>query len=292
MLGEMMSCKEAVALLRRGELIAFPTETVYGLGAPLFSPRSIKKIFQVKGRPQDNPLIVHVASKEQLKRVVTTYPEELVEKFWPGPLTLVLPKNSCVSELVTAGLPTVAVRMPAHPLALELIELLGEPLVAPSANLSGSPSSTLAEHVRSDFGDQLGGILDGGACMQGLESTVLALDPPKILRPGSITRNELERVLETNITTAQAGGERPPSPGMKYRHYAPKAKVRLVETHALVEKQPGRLILDSLLPSELYTTFRDADLKGYEEIVIRMTPGIKEHEALLNRLLKAAATSY
>ncbi len=277
---------ECALALKRGEVVAFPTETVYGLGASVFSPDAIAKVFELKGRPQDNPLIVHVANLEQLEMVVECYPKELIGHFWPGPLTLILPKKECVSSMVSAGLPTIGVRMPAHPMARALIEAAG-PLVAPSANLSGRPSSTSAAHVRDDFGGELK-ILDGGECQEGLESTVLSLDPPTILRPGGVTREALEKVLGERVSVAKECPERPPSPGMKYKHYAPRARVRLVEGNERVEASPARLILHHLKGEELYARFREADAMGYEEIIVVCTPEIKSHAALMNRLIRAA----
>ncbi len=267
--------------------IAFPTETVYGLGAPVFSPEIIQKIYELKGRPQDNPLIVHVANFEQMALIVESYPEELARHFWPGPLTLILPKKSTVPSIVSAGLPTIGVRMPAHPLARELIEAVGEPLAAPSANLSGRPSSTTAAHVRDDFGDQVM-ILDGGPCEQGLESTVLSLDPPTILRPGTITKEEIEAVLGTKVLVANGEVEKPLSPGMKYKHYSPYARVRLVEVNEIVVPSPKKMILQAVKPEELYALFREADKLGMEEIVIRCDQNMKSNAALMNRLIRAA----
>lgn len=278
--------KEAISFLKKGKPIAFPTETVYGLGAPVFLPETIEKIYALKRRPLDNPLIVHVSNLEQVLSIVKSFPEELVTSFWPGPLTLILPKRSSVPSIASAGLSTIGVRMPSHPLALELIEAVG-PLVAPSANLSGSPSSTTAAHVRDDFGDQVF-VLDGGPCHHGIESTVLTLDPPTILRPGSITKEMLEEVLRQEVRFAREEAERPLSPGMKYKHYAPRAKVRLVEAGERIFTQPKRLILQSIRPEELYACFREADRKGYEEIIIRCDHTIKSNEALLNRLIRAA----
>lgn len=279
--------EQAVYLLKEGKPIAFPTETVYGLGALVFSEEGVKRIFELKGRPQDNPLIVHVSSFEQLDRIVESFPEELARRFWPGPLTLILPKKSAVPDLVSAGLPTIGVRMPAHPIALRLIEMAGEPLAAPSANLSGCPSSTMADHVREDFGSKVL-VLDGGPCVGGLESTVLSLDPPVILRPGIITKEEIENALGKKVAVAKGETERPLSPGMKYKHYAPRAKVRLVEVNEQVPASPKRLIVHAIKPEELYALFREADKLGMEEIVIYCSQTIKSNPALLNRLIRAA----
>ncbi len=278
---------KASASLKRGEPVAFPTETVYGLGAPVFSPKTIQKIYALKKRPQDNPLIVHISNFEQLGLIVESYPEELARHFWPGPLTLILPKKVCVPSIVSAGLPTIGVRMPAHPLALELIEAVGEPLVAPSANLSGRPSCTTAAHVHQDFGEELL-VLDGGPCKQGLESTVLSLDPLMILRPGSITKEELEHFIGKPIGIAEGECHQPMAPGMKYQHYAPRAHVRLVSPDEKVGPAPKRLILHSIEPAELYAVFRAADERGVEEIVVVCDASMQSNAALMNRLIRAA----
>lgn len=276
----------AISHLKSGKVVAFPTETVYGLAAPVFSPETIEKIFLLKGRPRDNPLIVHVANFEQLELVVDSFPVDLAEHFWPGPLTLILPKRSSVPSIVSAGLETIGVRMPSHPLARQLIEAVG-PLVAPSANLSGRPSCTTAQDVREDFGDQIL-ILDGGPCSGGLESTVLGLDPPTIFRPGAVTKEELEAFLGHKVDVAKGGMDKPPSPGMKYKHYAPLAKVRLVDSHEQIDPMPGRLILDSIQPQELYSLFREADRRGFKEIIVRCDDAIRSNAALFNRLIRAA----
>lgn len=275
---------KAAALLKEGEVVAFPTETVYGLGASIFSPRAIGKIYALKGRPSDNPLIIHIAHFSQLELIVDWYPDAMVKHFWPGPLTLLLPKKASVPDLISSGQPLVGVRMPAHPLARELIEKTG-PLAAPSANLSGRPSSTTAEHVREDFGDKVF-ILDGGPCLCGLESTVLRLDPPTILRPGSVSREELEAFMGVTIDTASDQVEKPLSPGMKYKHYAPEAKVHLV--HEEPKAKSRRFIIRELAPENLYALLRLADEQGYEEIFILLNPKIQSDPALMNRLIRAA----
>lgn len=289
---------QAAELIQNGELVAFPTETVYGLGASVFQPDAIRKIYTAKGRPQDNPLIVHISSLKQLPLIVKEIPEEfylLAQNFFPGPLTIVLPKQEAVPDLVSASLPTIGVRMPAHPLARRLIERVGVPLVAPSANLSGKPSSTTAEHVWEDFGGKIGGILDGGPCQYGIESTVITLVPqPTILRPGSITQQQLERVLGRPFARACNHAEKPLSPGMKYRHYAPAAKIRLFDTqHALdvhLEKYPNqrRALISALEPADLYALFRKADADSQDEILILCTPSMRQNAALMNRLIRAS----
>lgn len=226
----------AAAALRNGRLVAFPTETVYGLGANALDPQAVAEIFSVKGRPADNPLIVHVASPKALVDLVRTssdHATRLLDAFSPGPLTLVLPKGPMVPDLVTAGLDSVAVRIPAHPTARRLIEMAGIPVAAPSANRSGRPSPTRAWHVIEDLSGRIPYIIDDGPCEVGLESTVLDLTGvrPVILRPGAITAKEI--LVRTGIVVAELSAmhindqKAPRSPGMKYRHYAPNATVLL-----------------------------------------------------------------
>jgi L-threonylcarbamoyladenylate synthase len=214
--------RRAAAALRRGEPVAFPTETVYGLGANAFDPAAVRRVFEAKGRPDDNPLIVHVTGLPMLRGLVRALPpaaRALAERFWPGPLTIVLPKTRAVPDAVTAGLPTVAVRVPDHPVALALVEAAGFPLAAPSANRSGRPSPTRAAHVAADFPGLL--VLDGGPARHGLESTVVALgDPPRVLRLGAISVEELRAVLP-GVVVATRARARAESPGMRHRHYAP-----------------------------------------------------------------------
>lgn len=228
--------KEAARLLRENEAVAFPTETVYGLGANAMDDEAIAKIFAAKGRPSDNPLIVHIGTKSQLDGIVREIPpvaEKLMEHFWPGPLTIILPRKEGISERVTAGLNTVGVRMPDHPVALALIEEANVPVAAPSANRSGRPSPTLAAHVYEDLNGKIAGIVDGGATGVGVESTVIdcTSEVPTILRPGGITKEQLEAVIG-NVSLDPAlkdEKEKPKSPGMKYTHYAPKAPLSIVE---------------------------------------------------------------
>jgi L-threonylcarbamoyladenylate synthase len=244
-LAEHPAVQEAAACLRRGETVAFPTETVYGLGANAYHSDAVRKIFAAKGRPSDNPLIVHIWHPESLEELVTVVPEAarlLMETFWPGPLTLILPSSGRVAPEVTGGLETVAVRMPSHPVAQALLKACGFPLAAPSANRSGRPSPTTAGHVLEDLKGRIAGVLDGGPVPIGTESTVVDVSKgrPVILRPGSITREELERVLGTAIPAAgleekqgSAPGREdslvPRAPGMKYTHYAPKGQLWLVK---------------------------------------------------------------
>jgi L-threonylcarbamoyladenylate synthase len=223
----------AATLIRRGELVGFPTETVYGLGADALNPRALSRIYQVKGRPSDNPLILHVASLEQLTLVaskVSATASRLIEAFWPGPLTLVLPKLPAVPDVATGGLTTVAVRMPAHPVALALIAAAETPLAGPSANRSGRPSPTTAQHVFDDLQGCIPLILDAGPAQIGVESTVLDVTcvPPVVLRPGGVTQEALVAVIGHVQGVAGPAQERR-SPGTRYRHYSPRARVLLLQ---------------------------------------------------------------
>lgn len=224
-------------MLREGGLVAFPTETVYGLGASVFNEDALRRLYLAKGRPIDNPLIVHVASLEEVESLVSEISAEqrrLMQRFWPGPLTLVFRRGDQISASVSAGLDTVAIRMPAHPVALELIVRSCVPVAAPSANLSGGPSPTTARHVLDDLNGRIDAVVDGGPTGVGVESTVLDLTGsiPVILRPGGVTREELQEFLgdiKVNHGSGEHEAETPSSPGMKYRHYAPKAALWLVE---------------------------------------------------------------
>ena len=230
--------KTAADLILQGEVVGMPTETVYGLAANALNGDAVAKIFRAKGRPQDNPLIVHIADFEQIYDLCPAVPPQaklLAEAFWPGPLTMIVPKGDCIPNEVSCGLETVGIRLPSHPLARDLIRAAGVPLAAPSANMSGCPSTTTAEHVLRDMDGKIAAILDGGPCGVGVESTVvtLALDKPRLLRPGGITLEQLETVLgEVEVDRAlfeKIGDDvRVSAPGMKYRHYAPKAPVTVV----------------------------------------------------------------
>lgn len=224
---------QAADYLKKGQIVAFPTETVYGLGADATNEEAVKQIFVAKGRPNDNPLIIHISSPDQLDHYVESVPavaKKVINHFWPGPCTLVLRKKGPIAPSVTGGLNTIGIRMPDHPVALDLIEKAGVPLAAPSANSSGKPSPTTALHVKRDLNGKIQAIVDGGATGVGLESTVLDLtDPnrPTILRPGGVTLEALEAVigpvwLDTHLTDA---AKAPKSPGMKYKHYSPEKPV-------------------------------------------------------------------
>jgi len=222
---------EAAEILRKGEIVAFPTETVYGLGANAFNPIAVARIFEVKRRPHFDPLIVHVASQGDLDKLVNEIPSDakkVVEQFWPGPLTIVLLKKEDVPEIVTSGLSTVAVRMPRHPMALSLIKEAGFPIVGPSANPFGYLSPTTAEHVRDQLGNQIDFILDGGPCEVGVESTIISFSgtKPKLLRPGGVPLEEIESIIG-QVEIHPRVEDKPLAPGMLPRHYAPRTPILL-----------------------------------------------------------------
>jgi L-threonylcarbamoyladenylate synthase len=224
---------DAAAILQAGQLVAFPTETVYGLGGDGLNPRALGQIYRVKGRPPDNPLILHLASQDQLAAVAAPVPDiayALMQAFWPGPLTLILPKNSRVPDLASGGLATVAVRIPNHPVALALIRQTATPLAAPSANRSGRPSPTTAQHVVDDLNRAIPLILDGGPTAIGVESTVLDVTctPPVLLRPGGVSQEAIEAAIGPLAGRADAALQRR-SPGTRYRHYSPRARVWVLE---------------------------------------------------------------
>lgn len=230
---------EVAEILKNGGLVAIPTETVYGLAANAYNGEAVSKVYEAKGRPTDNPMIVHISSLEEIYPLVTDFPDKakaLAEAFWPGPLTMILPKSELVPRQVAPRLETVAVRMPSHPIARKIIELAGVPLAAPSANSSGSPSPTTAQHVIHDLDGKIDAVVDGGECDVGIESTVITLvtNPPRLLRPGGITVEELESVIghidvDPAVISELEEGVAPASPGMKYKHYSPKAEVYIVE---------------------------------------------------------------
>ncbi|MCL2545868.1 MAG: L-threonylcarbamoyladenylate synthase [Oscillospiraceae bacterium] len=298
---------QATQLLRAQQVVAFPTETVYGLGADATSDIAVGKIFAAKGRPGDNPLIVHIADESQLPTVAVAIPDvarQLMAAFWPGALTIILPKHDSLSSLVTAGLQTVGVRIPSHPIALELLRETGLPLAAPSANISGKPSPTTAQHVADDFGDTIAGIVDGGSCQVGLESTVIdcTASVPTILRPGGVTRAAIEAVIgrvEVSGDTANV----PKSPGMKYKHYAPQAPMTIVQGDvAFFERMVANARCDGKrvgllqandyviteLAQNLYAILRAFDEQELDAIYCQSFSQDDLGEAVMNRLLKAA----
>lgn len=256
--------KKAAELLANGELVAIPTETVYGLAADARDASAVARIFEAKGRPQDNPLIVHIAKMEQLEGLVRQVPPMayvLAERFWPGPLTMVMEKSDAIPDITSAGLSTVGIRMPSHPLAREIIARSGCPLAAPSANTSGKPSPTTARDTLEDMKGRIAAIVDGGACTVGVESTVVDMTGayPKILRPGAITEEMIAQAVgcaETDGATLHglAAGEKPKAPGMKYRHYAPKAPVQLFEGPP---DSTAKAILEALQPGDGVLCFEE-----------------------------------
>lgn len=323
---------QAGEILRAGGLVAFPTETVYGLGANALDETASEKIYRAKGRPSDNPLIVHIAELQDLYRIAAKVPEKaelLAEKFWPGPLTMIFQKKECVPLKTTGGLETVAVRMPDHPAALALIKAGGGYIAAPSANTSGRPSPTQARHVAEDMTGKIEMIIDGGSVGIGVESTIVDMsgDAPMILRPGYINREMLEEVIgEVGIDPAISGMDttaRPKAPGMKYRHYAPKADMLIVEgTEANVvsyintmitkELQEGRMPgiiaseetkdryvggiikpvgsrMDELsISRHLFAVLREFDEQKVSRIFSEAFDTPVMGQAIMNRLLKAA----
>lgn len=230
--------ERAAGIIRSGGLVGIPTETVYGLGANGLDPEAVAGIFRAKGRPQDNPLILHIPEASWLGRYCREIPlaaYKLAERFWPGPLTMVLRRRPLVPDEVTAGLDTVGMRCPAHSVCRAIIQAAGVPVAAPSGNTSGRPSPTTAGHIREDMDGKIDAIVDGGPCSVGVESTIIDLTctPPRLLRPGGITLEQLEEILgridvDPAVTRLMAAGEQPRAPGMKYRHYAPRAPVTVV----------------------------------------------------------------
>ena len=308
------SYAQAVEILRAGDVIAFPTETVYGLGADATNREAVSKIFEAKGRPADNPLIVHVDSKETALayvQEVSAKALQCMDAFWPGALTLIMQaKPETFAGNVTANLETVGVRVPNHPVALKLLQELKLPLAAPSANTSGKPSPTLAEHVYHDMDGKIPLILDGGATEIGIESTVLdtTCEPPVILRPGKVSKEQLENIIGTVRLSSENKNNIPKSPGMKYMHYAPAAPLYLIENEeGLIEKaieyvqEKGKRVAvisedeypkaDFNFPlsmATLYASLRKCDSTDADLILASVEPGEKMNEALMNRLEKAA----
>jgi L-threonylcarbamoyladenylate synthase len=308
---------EAAALLRRGGLVAFPTETVYGLGALALEPLAVRAIYAAKGRPLGNPLIVHVLGEDDARPLLARWPIEarqLVARFWPGPLTLVLPRTSIVPDEVTAGGETVGVRAPSHPVARALLERVGAPLAAPSANSAQHVSPTSAAHVLRDLNGRIDAVLDGGRCSVGIESTVLALDGPvpRLLRAGAISRAQLEEMLGPIDEGPRPGAQVAQSPGQQHRHYAPAAVVRLAapaELAALAARLPGRIGVllrgDTPAPSaaavarlpaepagyarELYAALRELEDSECDTILVEQVPAGGEWDAIRDRLTRAAA---
>lgn len=302
-MGEAQQIERAAALLRAGRLVAFPTETVYGLGANALDPVAVRRVYAAKGRPAGSPLIVHVESVEQARSLASEWPaaaDLLAHWFWPGPLTLVVRRGAQIPDAVTGGLPTVGLRMPAHPVALALIRAAGVPIAAPSANRFTELSPTRAEHVQRSLGAAVDLILDGGPTVVGIESTVVSLveQPPVLLRPGAVTREELEARLGTIASApAPAEGAAHASPGQHPRHYAPRTCLLLLQPGD--PRPDGRgvsLAPGSGLPADpracaaaLYATLHELDQQGWDWIAIGLPPATPEWEAVRDRLSRAAA---
>ncbi len=319
--------RKAAKVIQNGGLVAIPTETVYGLAGSAFLAASAEKIYAAKGRPSDNPLIVHIANPGDAEKIAYTNEVyyALARRFMPGPLTVILPKRDIIPDAVTAGLPTVAVRCPSNMIAHKLIEVSGHPIAAPSANRSGIPSPTNAEHVRVDMDGRIDMIIDGGECEIGLESTVIKLEPDgcTILRPGAVTADMLSAVCE-KVTISRAVIEpsinddiKPESPGMKYKHYAPKAKVILIDAPEEVFVNYVKRNADGhygvFIPNEdagyfnsgvmlltgprgdakeasrrLFTLLRRADEMGLEKVYAILPPSTDDYLAYYNRIVRAA----
>jgi L-threonylcarbamoyladenylate synthase len=306
----------AANTLRRGGLVAFPTETVYGLGADATNASAVRRIFEVKGRPPTNPIIVHVADETVARRYARVWPdaaEKLAREFWPGPLTLVVPKVDSIVADVTAGLDSVGLRAPDHALALELLRAFGGPVAAPSANRSSHVSPTTAQHVSDEFGDQIDLVLDGGPCEVGIESTVLDLasDAPRILRPGAVTREQIERVIgsvvqETDALTEVTTPSR--APGQHARHYAPHTlafRFHAAQRGAIPEDRVGILLLGTgalhegervvTMPADpagyarhFYRILRHLDSRKLEAIFIELPPDLPQWKAVRDRIVRAS----
>ncbi len=308
--------QKASEIIRRGGLVAFPTETVYGLGADAFNPMAVARVFEVKQRPYFDPLIVHISETMEINRLVKEVPngaKKLIEHFWPGPLTIVLFKRDEVPDIVTSGLPTVAVRMPRHPMTLEFIKLSETPIVGPSANPFGYISPTRAEHVREQLGDQIDFILDGGPCEIGVESTIVSFidERPKLLRPGGIPLEEIEAIVgEIEIKNIDAN--KPLSPGMLPRHYAPRTPIIIGLSEEEIEKYRGKKIgflafkrpanifkfdyMEVLsekgdlreAATNLFSALRRMDSMGLDIIFAESFPEIGLGRAIMDRLRKAS----
>jgi L-threonylcarbamoyladenylate synthase len=290
----------ALEVLRAGGLVAIPTETVYGLAADASNPIAVQRIFAVKGRPLAHPLIVHLASAEQLAGWALSIPAAagaLAESCWPGPLTLLVPRATHVLDVVTGGRPSVGLRVPAHPLTLELLSRFGGGLAAPSANRFGRVSPTTADHVRADLGTDVDFILDGGPCPIGVESTIVdcTVDPPQVLRPGGIPTEHIAAILNDAVGEA-SGPSR--APGMLSSHYAPRCHVVLVssidDAERLAAASPDAEILAdqdlARYARTLYSRLRDADDRDVDTLIAVMPPAVGLGHAIRDRLTKAAAS--
>lgn len=316
--------EKAGELLKSGEVVGIPTETVYGLAADATNPDAVSKIFVAKGRPQDNPLIVHIADKEDIEKYAHDIPEtayRIADKFWPGPLTMVLPKKDIIPEVTSGGLDTVGIRFPSNPIAQKIIKASGLPLAAPSANLSGKPSTTTAKHVFDDMNGRISAIVDGGMCSVGVESTVISFsgEDVVILRPGFISKEDLltvadSVVIDKGVLSEMSDDAVVASPGMKYKHYSPKANVVIVEGEynefiSFFEKNYSEGIYamifgnetdkfpyphfsygetDSEQAAELFDKLRMADEMNVKTVYVRCPSKDGVGLAVYNRLIRAA----
>ena len=300
----------AAAILRKGGLVAFPTETVYGLGANALDARAVDRIYRVKRRPSSSPLIVHVDSVEMARGLVREWPEaaaHLAQAFWPGPLTMVLPKNRAIPDNVTAGLQTVGLRQPDHPVAAALIREAGVPIAAPSANRFTGLSPTAAEHVLKSLGDEVDLILDGGPTRVGIESTVLSLAGPKpvLLRPGMISREQIEEIVGDIELLSSVDLDAHPSPGLHEKHYSPLTPLFLVDGSHLPERGRGAYLwlthphpasYSELMPADangyaavLYETLHRLDERSFDWIAVEQPPDWPEWAGVLDRLRRASS---
>jgi L-threonylcarbamoyladenylate synthase len=298
-----MDLKQAAQLIREGRLVAFPTETVYGLGANALDESAVERIFLAKGRPSTSPLIVHVDSVEMARSLVAAWPEAaeiLARRYWPGPLTLVLPKNARIPGVVTAGLDTAGLRMPAHPVALGLIREAGVPIAAPSANRFTELSPTTAEHVRKSLGSAVDMILDAGPAAVGLESTVLSLaGDPELLRPGMVSREEIEALIGPVRVAGGPGKGAHRSPGMHLKHYSPRTNLVVVEGGELPAGRGAYLWIERAhnaarcvqMPAgareyaaRLYGVLHQLDTEGFDWIAVERPPAGPEWAAIDDRL--------
>ena len=296
----MSDIETAVRVLRAGGLVAIPTETVYGLAADASNADAVRRIFAVKGRPADHPVIVHLAVAEQLGEWAAAIPPTaaiLADACWPGPLTLLVPRAPHVLDVVTGGRSTLGVRVPAHPLTLDLLARFGGGLAAPSANRFGKVSPTTADHVRADLGDDVDFVLDGGPCPIGVESTIVdcTVEPPQVLRPGGIPTEHIAALLNSSLDP-ETGPSR--APGMLESHYAPTCRLLLVnsadEARRLAHGRPTAEILDDAdlahYARSLYSRLRDADDRGVDTVIAVMPPAVGLGHAIRDRLTKAAST--
>ncbi|MDD6270394.1 MAG: L-threonylcarbamoyladenylate synthase [Oscillospiraceae bacterium] len=323
---DIAGIEKAAELIKKGELVGMPTETVYGLAADACNQQAVAKIFAAKGRPADNPLIVHIADISELQNLCDDIPElayRLAGKFWPGPLTMILKKKSSVPDITSGGLDTVGIRMPSHPAALMLIEKSGLPLAAPSGNISGYPSPTKAEHMMRDMKGRISAVIDGGECSVGVESTVISFENDntvRILRPGGVTRDDLLEeaenvIIDPAILHEISEGQTVRSPGMKYQHYSPKARVIMVEggyesfcryvnenshegVYAIVFEDDNKGMLrvpsvsygcdDREQAHMIFSRLREMDSLGAEKVYVMAPKAEGVGLAVYNRLIRAA----